>query len=151
MARRAALIRVKFDEISYSQFDRRRVRSAMGRASRAMANTLKQTVRGKGAGRIYGRHIASAPGQPPARYTGNLLRSIKGRASRRGYALVVAAIAPHAAMLEMGTRRMDPRPAFEPVFAERELIIGLLQTAYARAITATPGQVGRPTKSVEIN
>jgi len=78
---RRSLIRVKFDEISYSQFDRRHVRSAMGRAARARANTLKQTVRGSGAGRVYGRHTASAPGQPPARYTGNLYRSMKGRAS----------------------------------------------------------------------
>jgi hypothetical protein len=149
------VVRVRFSEISYSQFDRRHVRSAMGRAARAMANTLRQSVRGKGSGAVYTRagraHQASAPGQPPARFTGNLLRSMKGRASRCGYALVVSAIAPHAALLELGTRKMDPRPAFEPVFADRGLIIGLLQTAYARAITATPGQVGRPPKAVEIN
>ena len=148
---RRTLIRVKFDEISYSQFDRRHVRSAMSRAARVMANTLKATVRGRGAGRVYGRHTASAPGQPPARMTGNLVRSMKGRASRRGYALAVSAIAPHAAMLELGTRRMDPRPAFEPVFADRGVMVGLLQQAYAKAITATPGQVGRPPRTVEIN
>jgi hypothetical protein len=149
------MIQVRFAEISYSQFDRRHVRSAMGRASRAMAAKMKTVVGGSGSGQIYRRggrvHTASAPGRPPARYTGNLFRSMKGRASRRGYALLVSAIAPHAALVELGTRRMEPRPAFEPTFAERGLVIEALRAAYGRAIIATPGQVGRPPATVEIN
>ena len=149
------MIQVKFEEINYSQFDRRFVRSAMGRASRAMAAKLREQVRGSGSGRLYRRgrrvYTASAPGQPPARYTGNLMRSMKGRPSRRGYALVVSALAPHSALLELGSRNVEPRPYFEPTFADRELVIGLLRSAYAAATVATPGQVGRPPRTVEIN
>jgi hypothetical protein len=148
---RPTLIQVKFAEINYSQFDRRHVRSAMGRGARAMAARMREQVRGSGTGEVYGRHTASAPGQPPARYTGRLMRTIRGRASRRGYALVVSTVAPHAALLELGTRHMEPRPAWEPTFADRDLVVGLLRGAYAAAITATPGQVGRPPRSVEIN
>jgi hypothetical protein len=149
------MITVKFEELDYSQFDRRQVRSAMGRAARALTNVLKGQVKGGGAGETYRRngreHTASAPGQPPARYTGTLLRSMKGRASRRGYALVVAAVAPHAALLELGSRHTEPRPYFAPTFTDRDLVVGLLRTAYARAVTTVPGQVGRPPKTVEIN
>ena len=149
------MIQVKFAEISYSQFDRRHVRSAMGRAARAMAARMKQTVGGSGTGAEYRRgsrqHTASQPGRPPARYTGRLLRSMRGRASRRGYALVVSSVAPHAHLLELGSARMDPRPAWAPTFVDNDLILGLLKSAYSAAIQATPGAVGRPPKSVEIN
>ena len=60
-------------------------------------------------------------------------------------------MAPHAALLELGTRHMEPRSCFAPTFADRELVVGLLRQAYARATIATPGQVGRPPKAVEIN
>ena len=99
-------------------------------------------------GRVY---TASAPGAPPARFTGNLFRSMQGRASRRGYALVVSAIAPHAALLELGTRRMDPRPAFEPTFADRGMVVDLLRAAYGSGIVATAGQPGAAPAAVEIN
>jgi hypothetical protein len=149
------LIKVKFAELSYSQFDRRQVRSAFGKASRAMAARLKTTVGGGGSGAVYrvrGRtYTASGPGSPPVKFTGNLLKSMRGRASRRGYALVVSAVAPHAALLELGTARMEPRPYFEPTFSDTEMIVGLLRAAYATAPVATPGSPGSPPATVEIN
>jgi len=149
------MIQVTWKELNYVQFDRRAIRSAFGKAARTMAGNLRKTASGGGGGvtyRIGGRsHTASTPGGPPARFTGNLVRSMKGRASRRGYALVVSAIAPHAHLLELGARHMAARPAFAPVFADRSLILGLLQTAYAQAPVGTPGSPGAAPRTVEIN
>jgi hypothetical protein len=149
------VISIRFAELNYTQFDRRGVRSAMGKAARVMARQMKQVVGRSGSGTQYRRGgrtwTASAPGQPPARFTGNLFRSMQGRASRRGYALVVSAVAPHAALLELGTARMDPRPAFEPTFQNRGMIVDLLRAAYANGIVGTPGQPGAAPATVEIN
>jgi hypothetical protein len=149
------VIQIRFAELNYTQFDRRQVRSAMGKGARAMARRMKQVVGSSGSGVQYRRggrvYTASAPGAPPARFTGNLFRSMQGRASRRGYALVVSAIAPHAALLELGTRRMDPRPAFEPTFADRGMVVDLLRAAYGSGIVATAGQPGAAPAAVEIN
>ncbi len=149
------MIQVKFAELSYSQFDRRAIRSAMGKAARALAANMRRIVGGSGSGESYrsrGRvYTVSAPGQPPARLSGGLRRSMKGRPSRRGYALVVAATAPHASLLEFGTRRMEPRPAFAPTFADSSMVIGLLRAAYGQAPVATPGAPGKPPATVEIN
>lgn len=149
------MISVKFSELNYSQFDRRQIRSAFGKAARVMTRNLKTTASGGGGGITYtirGRqHTASAPGSPPARFTGNLLKSMKGRASRRGYALVVSAVAPHAHLLELGTVRAAARPFFAPTFADRGVVIAALQAAYAAASVATPGAPGSPPREVEIN
>jgi hypothetical protein len=149
------VIQIRFAELNYTQFDRRQVRSAMGKAARVMAREMKRVVGSSGSGTQYRRGgrtwTASTPGAPPARFTGNLFRSMQGRASRRGYALVVSAVAPHAALLELGTARMDPRPAFEPVFSQRGVIVDLLRAAYSGGIVATPGQPGAAPAMVEIN
>ena len=149
------MIQIRFAELNYTQFDRRGIRSAMGKSARVMARKMKQVVGGSGSGVQYSRggrvHTASAPGAPPARFTGNLFRSMQGRASHRGYALVVSAIAPHAALVELGTRRMDPRPAFEPTFSQSGMIVDLLRAAYANGVVGTPGQPGAAPATVEIN
>lgn len=150
------MIQIDKLEVNYSQFDRRQVRSAMGRAARAMAANLKRQVSGGGgSGRTYRRrgsdYTASAPGQPPGRLSGGLMRSMRGRPSRRGYAAVVSALAPHAHLLELGWRHAAPRPYFGPTFGNQELIVSLLRAAYEKAAVAVPGQPGRPPKTVEIN
>lgn len=75
-------------------------------------------------------HRASAPGQPPARLTGTLVRSIKARAarSRRGDFVFVVFADPRTAyyrhFLEFGTKHsrallaggnIEPRPFINPV------------------------------------
>lgn len=101
---------------------------------------IKRSMR-EGTGRIYGRHQASAPGEPPAPDTGRLRASIStnwtgspmsrgivlGRAkvedgvgrpgSKRGmFTVVVGTNVEYANHLEMGTIKMAPRPFLRPAF-----------------------------------
>jgi hypothetical protein len=150
-------VQVEIEAVNYLQFDRRQVRSAMGKASRIIAKNLKSLVsRRAGSGRTYvtpGRsYTASSPGNPPVRLSGALWRSIKGRASRRGYAVVVSAIAPHAYLLELGWRSAAARPAFVPIFERDGVVIeNLLRAAVDQGITVTVGRPGQPPKATEIN
>lgn len=67
-----------------------------------------------GTGVLYGKHRASAPGQPPAPDTGRLRASTQAdtRVRRDGGDLVgrVVANTEYAAALEVGTDRMVARP-----------------------------------------
>lgn len=149
------MLQMKIEFVGYTQFQRKHVRSAMGKGARVVAAELKRSVNRRGGGRVYqrrgGSHNASAPGQPPARFTGNLFRSMQGRASRRGYAIVVSAFAQHARMLELGWRSAAPRPAFEPAFTRKGGdIVGLLRTAVSVGLTATSGEPGRAPAEVEV-
>jgi hypothetical protein len=138
------MISIKFASINYTQFDRKGIRSAMGKASRLVAKQLKATINKRG--------TVSAPGEPPARQSGGLLRSVKGRASRRGYALVVSAIAPHAHPLEGGYKHAAARPYFAPTFAgQADAIQSLLRDAIDQGITVTSGAPGSAPRAVEIN
>lgn len=66
-------------------------------------------------GRIYGTHQASAPGEAPASETGDLISKFKKY--RRGTKLTVSNFSDHAALLELGTQRMLPRPFMAPAIA----------------------------------
>ena len=67
-------------------------------------------------GAVYGNHQASAPGQPPATDTGQLVRSIQWNVEgTEGEVVgVIRASAPYAAMLEFGTSNIAPRPYMQP-------------------------------------
>lgn len=149
------MIDIRFQSLNYLQFNRKAIRSAMGKAARVVAKQVRALARNSpGSGRQYmvdGRvHTASRPGEPPARLTGTLAKSIKGRSSKRGYALVVQALAPHAHLLETGTARAGARPYFRPAFASNvDQVQALLVTAYGEGITVTPGAPGKPPKDVE--
>ena len=67
-------------------------------------------------GAVYGNHQASAPGQPPATDTGQLVRSITMSVEgTEGEVIgVIRASAPYAAMLEFGTSNIEPRPYMQP-------------------------------------
>lgn len=148
-------VTVRFEYTLYSQFERKAVRSAMGKAARLMAREAKRAAASKsGSGAVYtarGRNYqASAPGQPPVRLTGNLWRSIKGRASRRGYAMVVQTLAPHAHLLELGTRKGAARPLLPPVVEEQAgAVLDLLRVAIADGLTVVTGAVGKAPAKVE--
>ena len=80
------------------------------------AKTSIQT--GTKSGRVYPRpggksHRASAPGEAPATDTGLLVNSIRS-ASEQGLTWRVSASARYAALLELGSRRVAPRPFLAP-------------------------------------
>lgn len=83
-----------------------------------LANTTeanaKDSMSGPKSGRRYGTHIASAPGEAPARDTGYLAASIQ--AVRIDYAKmwVVNAGTDYAEGLEFGTPEIKPRPFMLP-------------------------------------
>jgi len=78
-------------------------------------------------------HTASAPGQAPATDTGRLASSVDFKREGPMSATVGSQVA-YAAMLEFGTSRIDPRPAWVPATeAMRPKFRRRLETALARA------------------
>ncbi len=68
----------------------------------------------------YGLHRASAPGEPPARLSGDLWRSIHAvmETSQGKLEGQVKSDVAYSPMLELGTRRIAPRPAWLPTLEE---------------------------------
>jgi len=82
-------------------------------SANSLAKEMKRRIRtGAKSGKQYGNHTASAPGQSPANWTGELVNSIsvenKGRTSE------VIIDSPYAEFLELGTSKMRPRPFILP-------------------------------------
>jgi len=77
-------------------------------------------------GHTYGKHTASAPGQPPASDTGNLVSKTRIIPNRKGSYILVIASTPYAAALEFGARAsatrdaMEPRPFMMPAFLKNQ-------------------------------
>lgn len=97
------------------------------RAVNAVRNAELEVLRGKRSGRVYRKphtkshYTASAPGEPPARRTGNLRLNWNGtvESSSIGSGLRVTAVLEsqerYSTYLENGTRRMAPRPFKQPI------------------------------------
>lgn len=97
------------------------------RAVNAIRNAELEVLRGKRSGRVYlkphtkSHYTASAPGEPPARRTGNLRLNWNGtvESSSTGSGLRVTAVLEsqerYSTYLENGTRRMAPRPFKQPI------------------------------------
>ncbi len=94
------------------------------RAALAGEAITKANLSRPGSGRLYGKHQASAPGEPPAVDTGRLRNATQAdtQVRRDGDDIVgrVVANAEYAHALEVGTERMAPRP-----------FLGLLATDHA--------------------
>lgn len=84
---------------------------------------LQESFRGQKTGRLYRvsktgpLHQASAPGEPPAILTGRLRQSVVFELTERGdgiEAVIGSSVKDYPAMLEFGTSRMEPRPAWIP-------------------------------------
>lgn len=92
------------------------------RAATIEAESLvKQELSKPGMGRQYGRHTASAPGDPPAPDTGRLRNSVQTEVFR-GPSDVVGQVSintEYAAFLELGTERMAPRPFASTIVREK--------------------------------
>lgn len=92
------------------------------RAATIEAETLVKLELSKpGTGRVYGRHTASAPGEPPAPDTGRLRNAVQTEVYRSPTAVTgeVSINTEYAAALELGTERMAPRPFASTVVRER--------------------------------
>ena len=92
-----------------------------GGAQFIRGEAIKSIQTGPKSGRLYEKynprrtHRASAPGQPPASDTGNLVRNIKVNQKNKDVA-EVQSNAPYSAFLEFGTSKMLPRPFLFPAF-----------------------------------
>lgn len=84
------------------------------RAALAGEAITKANLSRPGTGRIYGKHQASAPGEPPAVDTGRLRNATQAdtQVRRDGDDIVGRVVAndEKAHALEVGTERMAPRP-----------------------------------------
>ncbi len=95
---------------------------------------VKRIQRGPATGQVYGNHQASAPGEAPATDTGRLASSIDYKREGRMSASVGSDLA-YAAMLEFGTTKVEPRPAWIPaVEAARDKYIDRLEAAIGKAM-----------------
>lgn len=107
------------------------------RAVNAIRNAELGVLKGQRSGKVYRKpftkkatYTASAPGEPPARRTGNLRLhwngQVKSKAASGGGIEVVAELEsqePYAAVLETGTKRtkrIAPRPYVEKIKEEAE-------------------------------
>ena len=112
----------------------RKVVSRGFRAVNAMRNAELKVLKGQRSGRVYRKpytkhavYTASAPGEPPARRTGNLRMHWNGQvrtaAASSGGVAVIAELESqegYAADLEYGTKKIAPRPFIERIKREAE-------------------------------
>lgn len=112
----------------------RKVVSRGTRAVNAIRNTELEILKGQRSGRIYRKpytrkatYRASAPGEPPARRTGNLRMhwngQVKSNNSSNGGVTVVAELEsqePYAGCLENGTSKMEARPYVDRIKEKAE-------------------------------
>jgi HK97 gp10 family phage protein len=137
----AGPVKVQVDYTRYMQFDRKAVRGAMRKAAAVVKKEAK---------RLSSRKAVSLPGQPPGRASGTLFGSAYGRGSRRGYAMVAGTTSPHAHLLELGTRHMEPRPLMSVALAnKRDAVVGLLEAAIGPGIFAIDGSPTQAPPKVE--
>lgn len=70
-------------------------------------------------------HQASAPGEAPAKDSGDLLRSmdVEGRRVATGAVVTIACTSGYGSYLEYGTSKMRPRPFMRPLMNENKLLI----------------------------
>lgn len=93
----------------------RTVRNIARRLIRARDKSGREYTRPRGEGRQ--KYRASAPGEPPARFTGHLVEHVRVYPAKKGRAKIrafVGSTSPHAHLLEYGTVKMRARPHMAP-------------------------------------
>lgn len=115
-------------------------RPSMGAVGLHVQNNVRKLLSQGGSGRTYGRHTASAPGQPPAVDTGRLRASYTHEVGEdaRGPYVDIGTNVEYAPFLEFGTRHIAPRPHLRPAVEQETqriatLIIAQLSANLARA------------------
>lgn len=110
----------------------------MESATRLVMNHAIESISKGGRGRAYPRkdgppHIASAPGDPPATDTGELIRNITMNVKKGMNGELIGQIisgAPYSAHLEFGTTQMEKRPFLQPALrSNRNKIIAKFKKA----------------------
>lgn len=110
-------VTVDFNHISNYASDTTRKLSAAIRASAVDYEAeIKSRMRSSGGGRIYDLHQASAPGQPPAVDTGQLINSITTEIDDNS--ATIGTNVEYAMPLEFGTDRMAARPVWIPTLED---------------------------------
>lgn len=85
------------------------------RAANALMNAKNEVLRGQGGGRWYGNHQASAPGSPPANWSGHLRDSSFTPLTNDAHLPGIMTNALYAGYLEDGTSKMAARPYRQPI------------------------------------
>jgi HK97 gp10 family phage protein len=99
-----------------------------GGAQLIRGEAIKSIQTGAKSGIVYEKynprrtHKSSAPGQPPASDTGNLVRNIRVKQKDKDN-VEVQSNAPYSAFLEFGTSKMLPRPFLFPAFEKSKFKI----------------------------
>jgi len=79
-------------------------KKALRQAGQQVARATRRRLSKAGAGRRYGKHVASAPGQPPAKMTGGLASSVTVRVWKSGDGVAIRARRFYALFLEAGAQ-----------------------------------------------
>lgn len=98
-------------------------RSRARRGVNLLRNAALEVLGQNGSGRIYGKHVASAPGQPPAPDKGNLRKNWRmatlafpnGKGLGIDIHMRITSDMLYADFLEHGTRKMAARPHRERI------------------------------------
>lgn len=123
----------------------RKVVSRGVRAVNAIRNAELEVLKGQRSGKVYRKpfskatYTASAPGEPPARRTGNLRMhwngQVKSENSSGGGVAIIAELEsqePYAGILENGTSKMAARPFTEKI---KEKAMPEIQRIYSEPYT----------------
>ena len=118
------------------------IRQAVGRGLVAGAQihrneSIRLILQGPKTGRMYGRHVASAPGEAPATDHGRLANSILVRHTPGTLTASVVCTASYGRSLELGTPRIAPRPFLRPPLAtKRAEIVAAINRPVAKLFGA---------------
>ncbi len=91
--------------------DKKVIADALVSVHRDIVTSVSQGAR---TGRVYGKHQASAPGEPPKTDSGDLVRSFRITFNGDRMGGKVTTDSPYAVALELGTTLMEARPFFFP-------------------------------------
>lgn len=102
------------------------LKRGMRNATTIVAKYARALLRAPGrTGRLYriegraGFHQASAPGEPPAKILGNIVRSIGTTLSKKGFSGRVKTGDPKAHIEEYGSVHQEPRPFLRRALADK--------------------------------
>ncbi len=106
-----AVFRMKVDK---------QIKDRLENAGAYAENAVKMALSMPGGGKLYGSHRASAPGQPPTTWSGDLRASITHTVIKLGmlWTAIVGTDKDYAPKLEYGTSKMAPRPFMRVTIAK---------------------------------
>jgi len=114
----------------------------MRRTEATLVRAQQSILSGTRTGRMYGTHQASAPGEPPANWTGELVASGGTRYDRSRLVGEVIFSAPYALALEFGTEKMEPRPYLRPAAMAENQRLSLAQEIIQQVRRGLRGEMG---------